>query len=81
MIRALAASAALLALTAAAAPAVAQDWRALAAQDLAAAREELKANHPAAVVPGPGDAFRAWVDAGHDLIAAELGRGRTHVEG
>lgn len=76
MIRALAASAAVLALTAAAAPAAAQDWRALAAQDLAAAREELKANHPAAVVPGPGDAFRAWVDAGHDLIAAELGRVR-----
>jgi HAMP domain-containing protein len=76
MIRALAASAAALALVAAAAPVAAQDWRAIAAQDLAAARDELKANHPAAVVPGPGDTFGAWVDAGYDQISGELGRVR-----
>lgn len=43
----------------------AQDFRALATQDLQAAHDALQANHPAAVVPGPaGDTFRSWIDAG-----------------
>jgi hypothetical protein len=43
----------------------AQDFRALARTDLQAARDELRANHPAAVIPGAaGDTFRSWIDAG-----------------
>lgn len=76
MIRALAASAAALALCVAAAPAAAQNWQAIAQQDLTAARDALKADHPAVVVSGPGDTFRAWVDAGYDQIAAEIPRVR-----
>ena len=53
-----AASAAVLSLTLAAGAAVAQDFRALAQQDLQAAHDALAANHPAAVVPGAaGDGF------------------------
>ncbi|RZJ31812.1 MAG: hypothetical protein EON85_02780 [Brevundimonas sp.] len=56
-------AAAALSLTAGAA--VAQDFRALARQDLQTAHDELAANHPAAVIPGqPSADFRAWIDAG-----------------
>ncbi|MCA3717651.1 MAG: hypothetical protein IM674_05300 [Brevundimonas sp.] len=48
-----------------AAAASAQDFRALAQTDLQAARDELRANHPAAVIPGAaGDTFRSWIDGG-----------------
>jgi len=48
-----------------AAPAVAQDFRALARQDLQAARDELAANHPASVIDAPASqSFRQWIDAG-----------------
>lgn len=43
----------------------AQDFRQLAQTDLQAARDELSANHPAAVIPGAaGDTFRSWIDSG-----------------
>jgi hypothetical protein len=43
----------------------AQDFRALARQDLQTAHDELAANHPAPVVPGQAsDTFRAWLDTG-----------------
>ncbi|RZI99343.1 MAG: hypothetical protein EON90_12050 [Brevundimonas sp.] len=52
-----------LALTAGAA--MAQDWRALARQDLQAAHDELAAEHPAPVVPGAAaQSFNAWLDTG-----------------
>ena len=57
--------AAVAALGVAAGAAVAQDFRALAQQDLQAAHDALAANHPAAVIPGaPSEAFRSWIDAG-----------------
>lgn len=70
-----AASAAVLSLTLAAGAAVAQDFRALAQQDLQAAHDALAANHPAAVVPGAaGDGFRAWIDAGLQDAQGRAGR-------
>ena len=52
-----------LALTAGAA--MAQDWRALARQDLQAAHDELAAEHPAPVVGGAAaQSFNAWLDTG-----------------
>jgi len=43
----------------------AQDFRQLAQTDLQAAHDALRANHPAAVVPGAaGDIFRSWIGAG-----------------
>ncbi|MBN9466905.1 hypothetical protein [Brevundimonas sp.] len=70
-----AASAAVLSLTLAAGAAVAQDFRALAQQDLQAAHDALAANHPAAVLPGAaGDGFRAWIDAGLQDAQARVGR-------
>lgn len=69
------AAAAALTLTVAAAPAVAQDFRALAQQDLQAAHDALAANHPAAVMPGEqGQQFRAWVDAGLQDAMARAGQ-------
>ncbi|HEY0926603.1 hypothetical protein [Brevundimonas sp.] len=45
--------------------AVAQDFRALARQDLQAAHDELAANHPAPAVPGQASTeFRGWLDTG-----------------
>jgi hypothetical protein len=53
----------------------AQDFRALAQTDLAAARDELRANHPAAVIPGAaGDTFRAWIDAGLTDAQGRIGQ-------
>jgi hypothetical protein len=61
----LAAAASVLALAAVTAPAAAQDWRALAQQDLQAAHNELRENHPAiAVDDATSPAIRAWLDAG-----------------
>lgn len=70
-----AASAAVLSLTLAAGAAVAQDFRALAQQDLQAAHDALAANHPAAVVPGAAsEAFRTWIDAGLQEALGQAGR-------
>lgn len=61
-----------LTLAAGVAPAVAQDFRALARQDLQAAHDELAANHPAAALPGEqSNSFRTWIDAG---LADALGQ-------
>jgi len=65
MHRLLTTTAATLALALTAGAAVAQDFRALARQDLQAAHDQLRANHPAAVLPGASSqAFNAWIDAG-----------------
>ena len=70
-----AASAAVLSLTLAAGAAVAQDFRALAQQDLQAAHDALAANHPAVVVPGaPSEAFRSWIDAGLQDAKGRVGQ-------
>ena len=53
------------ALTLTAGAASAQDFRALAQQDLQKAHDELAANHPAVAVGGAASQnFRAWLDAG-----------------
>lgn len=58
-------AASVLALTVTAGAAAAQDFRSLARQDLQAAHDQLRDNHPAAVIPGQtSDAFRSWLDAG-----------------
>ncbi|MFO0412931.1 MAG: hypothetical protein ACK51B_08725, partial [bacterium] len=45
--------------------AFAQDFRALARQDLQRAHDELAANHPAPAIPGAASqGFRAWLDTG-----------------
>ena len=65
MHRLLTTTAATLALALTAGAAMAQDFRALARQDLQAAHDQLRANHPAAVLPGASSqAFNAWIDAG-----------------
>ncbi len=70
-----AASAAVVSLTLAAGAASAQDFRALAQQDLQTVHDVLAANHPAAVVPGaPGEAFRAWIDTGLADAQSKAGR-------
>lgn len=51
---------------------VAQDFRALARQDLQRIHDELQANHPAAAVGGQASqTFNSWIDAG---LADALGR-------
>lgn len=76
-------AAAALTLAAGVAPAVAQDFRALARQDLQAAHDELAANHPAAALPGAqSETFRAWIDAGlQDALgrAAQVNSGDSHA--
>ncbi len=70
-----AASAAVLSLTVAAGAAAAQDFRALAQQDLQAAHDALAANHPAAVIPGaPSENFRGWIDAGLQDAQSKVGQ-------
>ena len=57
-------TAAALAITAATSVA-AQDFRALASQDLVTAQQEIRENHPALVVGGPeAAAFRSYLDTG-----------------
>ncbi len=83
MQRLLTASAAGLALVLGAGAAVAQDFRALARQDLTAAHDALRDNHPAAVLPGPASQFfRDWLDAGlADSLAkaAQVNSGDAHA--
>lgn len=70
-----AAASAALVLAVSAGAALAQDFRALARQDLQAAHDELAANHPAAAVQGPASAaFRAWIDAGLQESQGMVGR-------
>ena len=63
------------ALSLAAGAAAAQDFRALARQDLQAAHDALAANHPAAVIQGqPSTDFRAWLDTGLNEALGQVGR-------
>jgi len=82
MHRLLTTTAATLALALTAGAAVAQDFRALARQDLQAAHDQLRANHPAAVLPGASSqAFNAWIDAGlADALskAGQVNSGDSH---
>ncbi|GAA0867450.1 hypothetical protein GCM10009116_00270 [Brevundimonas basaltis] len=65
-------------LTLGAGTASAQDWRALASQDLQAARAELAANHPAPVVPGQASqTFQAWLDAGLQDALSKVGQSNS----
>ena len=64
MQRKFAASTAILALTLVAGAATAQDFGSLVRQDLQAMHDRIKANHPALVTPGAGDAHRAWLESG-----------------
>ena len=55
--------------------AMAQDFRALARQDLQAAHDALASNHPAAAIPGqPSNDFRAWLDTGLSEALGEVNR-------
>ena len=59
------AAAAAVALISGANAAQAQDFRALAQQDLRAIHDMLRDNHPAAVVPGEVSAgYRSWLETG-----------------
>lgn len=82
MLRLISAASAL-ALTVVAGAAQAQDFRTLARQDLQAAHDQLRDNHPAAVIPGAaGDRFRSWLDAGLAEAQAKAGQvqsGDTHA--
>ena len=63
------------AITLAAGAANAQDFRALARQDLQAAHDQLAANHPAAAVQGEAStAFRSWIDTGLQESLGMVGR-------
>ena len=56
----------------------AQDFRALARQDLQAAHDQLAANHPAPVVPGQAsDTFRAWIDRGLQDAMSKAGQANS----
>lgn len=78
MLRLISAASAL-ALTFVAGAASAQDFRALARQDLQAAHDQLRDNHPAAVIPGAASqAFRSWLDAG---LADALGKAGNATSG
>jgi len=56
----------------------AQNFQALARQDLQAAHDELAANHPAPVVPGQAsDTFRAWLDAGLQDALSKVGQANS----
>lgn len=76
-------SAAALTLVVGAGAASAQDFRALAQQDLQAAHAALRDNHPAAVVQGEaGNAFRAWLDSGLQeatQMSAQVNSGDSHA--
>lgn len=75
MIRFLTAACAVALSVAVAEPVAAQDFRALARQDLQAARDELAANHPAAVIDAPASqSFRRWIDAGLQEALGQVSR-------
>jgi hypothetical protein len=61
----------------------AQDFRALARQDLQKAHDELAANHPAPAIPGEASqSFRAWLDAGLQEsleLSARVNSGDSHA--
>ncbi len=58
--------------------ALAQDFRALARQDLQAAHDELAANHPAPVVPGQAsETFRNWIDRGLQDALSKAGQSNS----
>ena len=63
--------------------AFAQDFRALARQDLQRAHDELAANHPAPAVQGPASqGFRGWLDAGLQEslgLASRVNSGDSHA--
>lgn len=63
--------------------AFAQDFRALARQDLQRAHDELAANHPAPAVPGAASqGFRAWLDTGLQeamALAPRVNSGDSHA--
>jgi hypothetical protein len=64
-----------LVMTLSAAAAHAQDFRALAVQDLTKAEEEIRQNHPALTTPGvASDAFRTWLDNGLSQATGFSGR-------
>ena len=68
-------AAAALSLAVSAGGAFAQDFRALARQDLQKIRDELAANHPAPAVSGAASlGFRGWLDAGLQESLALVGR-------
>ena len=60
----------------------AQDFRALARQDLQTMHDELAANHPAVAVPGQAsDQFRAWLNTGlaeAQTLSARANGGHAH---
>ena len=72
-----------LTLTVSAGSVLAQDFRALAGQDLQTARDELAANHPAPVVPGAASqTFQSWLDRGLQESLAKVGQvnsGASHA--
>lgn len=78
-----AAATAALVLAVSAGGALAQDFRALARQDLQKAHDDLAANHPAAVIPGAASqTFRGWIDAGLTEalgMAARANSGDAHA--
>jgi len=75
MNRLLTASVAALALAVSAGSVLAQDFRALARQDLQTAHDQLAANHPAAALSGPAsENFRGWIDAGLADATAKAGQ-------
>ncbi|KQS54192.1 hypothetical protein ASG17_11075 [Brevundimonas sp. Leaf363] len=75
MSKRLIAAASALALSLVAGAASAQDFQALARQDLQAAHDALAANHPAVAVPGEAsNTFRSWVDAGLQEALGQVGR-------
>lgn len=64
-----------LVMTLSAAAAHAQDFRALAQQDLVKAEEEIRQNHPALTTPGvESQAFRRWLDTGLAQAQGFVGR-------
>ena len=72
------AAVAVAALSLTAGAAFAQDFRALARQDLQAAHDQLAANHPAPAIPGQASAdFRAWLDTGLTESLAMAGRANS----
>jgi hypothetical protein len=77
------AAAAALTLAVGASPVVAQDFQALARQDLQKIHDELAANHPAPAVPGAASqAFRGWLDAGLQEargLAGRVNSGDSHA--
>jgi hypothetical protein len=72
------AATAALALALAAGSVSAQDFRALARQDLQTAHDELAANHPAPAIPGAAsNSFRAWLDTGLQEALGMAGRANS----